>query len=1153
MIINKKNHIVILSFCLFLFITEHIYGQSDKYFYRDTISIEKRKIELENLPFVIDTIFTIKIIPEDFKIDKFNFNRDAQTIEIEDDSLTGKRVEITYKILPIRREIFRKNIPQIRKDTLTQKQIVRIQKTQSKNFTDEIFGPKIERSGSISRGFSVGSNKDFTINSGLRLQLAGQLSDELEVVAVLSDQSSPIQPEGNTRTLQEIDNVYIDIKHKFAQATFGDFQFTQRVGTFGVVDKKLQGIRTSAFLDEKNSVNLSYASARGKFKSQQFNGIDGVQGPYRLTGENNERDIIVLAGTEKVFINGEEKIRGENYDYIIDYSTGEIFFTPKVVITNASRIKVDFEYSDRKFERNFFGSVINSKIFSDRVVFGFTYFREGDNQDLPIDISLSEDDRRILSQSGNDRLKASKSGVKFVGYDSTGKPAGQYRLRDTVINGNVYEFYEFAPNSDSAFYNVSFSFVGEGKGDYIRISLGRYRYVGPDNGNYLPVILLPMPELKQIGNLYSKLFLTKNFFLEGEMSISSFDRNRFSTIDDDQNRGKAYTYKIGFDSVDVKFSELLQGKMSLNYFERKAETNFSPLSRIYEVEYERNWNINQSLINTDEIIREAGFIFTREKFDTKVSLGRMKRGTSFQSDRVMGEINSEVISKLNFNYRISDLKSKISNNASNYQKHYFNLSFNEREITPYFKFEYEKKLDRGEKDTLFQSSFKFYDLTFGMLSGFIKYFDLNTFFNFRQDYFPVNNWLNRESNSYIYQVALKLKNVKDFNSSFDLSYRQKKYSDIFKQNGFLDNQSLAIKFIGRGIFFERFLQTDLYYEASSQRSSKLERIFLRVARGTGQYIYKGDLNNNGIADEFEFEPAKFEGDYILTTYPTDELFPVTDLKSSLRVKFDFKNFKQFELAQKFLKPLSTETYLRVEENSQDKNELNVYLIKLKTFQNPLTTIRGSSLIQQDINLFEYNPDFNILFRIIEKRSFSRYSLSDERRFNQEKLIRLRFKPLKEFANQSELNLTRNNLNSSTYSQRNFLIRQVSFSSKIFYYPYNNVEASFKLEFGKAEDMFPLIPTVLKINSQEFSLIMMYSKQGKIVVNLERTEMIVNQNLNYIPFELTRGYFIGRNFIWRLTADYQFANSIQTSLIYDGRMHGKSNPVHTATAEVRVYF
>ncbi len=409
-------------------------------------------------------------------------------------------------VLPFHREVIRKNIPQIKKDTITQKQVTTIKKTQSKNLTDEIFGSTIERSGTISRGFSVGTNKDFTLNSGLRLQLAGQLSDDVEVVAVLSDQSSPIQPEGNTRTLQEIDKVYIDIKHKYAQATFGDFQFTHRTGTFGVIDKKLQGLKTTATIDQKNVLNLSYATARGKFKSQQFNGMDGVQGPYRLTGENNERDIIVLAGTEKVFINGEEKIRGENYDYTIDYSTGEIFFTPRVVITNASRIKVDFEYSDRKFERNFFGSIVNSSLFSDRVILGFSYFREGDNQDLPIDITLSEDDRKILSQSGNDRLKASKNGVKFVGYDSTGKAAGQYRLKDTLINGNPYQFYEFAPGSDSAFYNVSFSYVGEGKGDYVRISLGRYRFVGPNNGNYLPIILLPMPELKQIGNFIQNYF-----------------------------------------------------------------------------------------------------------------------------------------------------------------------------------------------------------------------------------------------------------------------------------------------------------------------------------------------------------------------------------------------------------------------------------------------------------------------------------------------------------------------------------------------------------------------------------------------------------------------------------------------------------------------
>lgn len=1151
-LVNKLKLSVILI-CLFLIFNQIIYGQLGNNIYKDTIRVTDKIIELENFPFVIDSIIIIKTIPDNFSTDKFIFNFERQELEFQDDSLLNKQIEIICKILPIHRESFRKNIPQIRKDTISQKQIITIQKTQSRNITDDIFGSRIERSGTISRGFSVGTNKDFTLNSGLRLQLAGQLSDDVEVVAVLSDQSSPIQPEGNTRTLQEIDKVYIDIKHKYAQATFGDFQFTHRVGTFGLVDKKLQGLKTTAILNEKNSLNLSYATARGKFKSQQFNGIDGVQGPYRLTGENNERDIIVLAGTEKVFINGEEKIRGENYDYTIDYSTGEIFFTPRVVITNASRIKVDFEYSDRKFERNFFGSIINSSLFSDKMILGFSYYREGDNQDLPIDITLSEDDKKILSQSGNDRLKASKSGIKFVGFDSTGRAAGQYRLKDTLINGQTFQFFEFAPGSDSALYNITFSYVGEGKGDYARVSLGRYRYVGQNQGNYSPIILLPMPELKQLGNIYSKLFLTKNFYLEGELSISSFDKNRFSPLDDELNKGKAYSYKIGFDSININFSKLIDGNLSMNYYERKTDSNFSPISRIYEAEYERNWNIYQSFANTSELVREAQVSFASNKFDTKLSLGRMNKGTIFQSDRITTEVKSELISKLKLNYSLSNLNSKSTNYLSKYQKHFLNINYIENNFSPYFKLEFENKLDRDGKDTLLQSSFKFYDLTFGAVSNFIKYFDINSSFKFREDYFPINYALKKESNNYIYQIALKLKNVTNINSSLDLSFRQKKYTNEFKQIGRLNNQSVAIKFLGRGNFLERFIQSDIYYEASSQRSAKLERVFLRVAKGTGQYIYKGDLNNNGIADEFEFEPSKFEGDYILTTYPTDELFPVVDLKASLRIKQEFRNFKYLRFAQKFLNPISTETYLRVEENSQDKNEKNVYLIRLKTFQNPLTTIRGSNLVQQDLNLFEYNPDFNILLRFIERRAFSKYSLTDETRFSQEKLIRLRFKPIKEFANQSEINFTKNNLLSSNYSTRNFLINQTNFSSKIFYYPYQNVEASLKFEFGKGEDKLPQPHTNLYSNTQEFSLIMMYSQRGKIVFSLERTEVILNRDLSYIPFELTRGYFVGKNYIWRVTADYQFANSIQTSLVYDGRVQGKNNPIHTATAEVRAYF
>ncbi len=1139
--------------CLFLFFIDHINGQKIERVLQDTFKLEKLAINLENVSYLIDSILSVKNLSENEIITSYIFDKDSQSIKFLDDSFLNKDIVIIYKTIPIPRITYQKNIPQIRKDTLTQKRITGIQKVQTKNIADEIFGSKIERSGSISRGFAVGTNKDFTLNSGLRLQLAGNLSDDIEVVAVLSDQSSPIQPEGNTRTLQEIDKVFIDIKHRFAQATFGDFQYTYKSGTFGIIDKKLQGLKTTAMLDDKNFANISYATARGKFKTQEFNGIDGVQGPYRLTGENNERDIIVLAGTEKVFINGEEKIRGENYDYTIDYSTGEIFFTPKMVITNASRIKVDFEYSDRKFERNFFGSIVNANLLSNNLSVGFSYFREGDNQNLPLDISLSEDDMKILSQSGNDKLKASKDGVKFVGVDSTGKPLGSYKLRDTLINNQLYRFYEFSPGSDSAFYNVSFSFVGDGNGDYIRLSLGRYKFVGPKNGNYLPLILLPMPEIKQVGNFYSRFFLTRNFFVEGEISLSSFDKNRFSIIDDEKNKGRAYSFRAGIDSTELNISNFFSGQFSINYFERRIEDNYSPISRINEIEYERNWNIMQQFLDLNEVLREIQMSLNGQRFNSKFSFGSVRKGSKFKSDRFTSQLNTQIIKDLNMNYAFTSLHTKSFNLSSNYQKHFFHLFYPGRNITPFLKFEFENKQDKNDNDTLIQSSFKFLDGSIGVNSEFLKYFDLNTSFNFRKDFFPLNFTLKYESFSYMYQTGLKLKNLKDFNSSLDFSIRRKNYSREFKELGKTNNQSLAIKYLGRGYFFERFLQMDVYYEALSQRSAKLERIFIRVPKGTGQYIYKGDLNNNGIADEYEFEPSKFEGDFILTTYPTDELFPVTDLKASLRIKLDFRNFKFFDLVKKYFQPLSSETYVRVEENSQDKNESNIYLIKTKTFQNPLTTIRGNSLIQQDLNLFDYNPDFNILIRVIERKSFSKFSLTDERRFNQEKLIRLRIKPLKEFANQSELNFLRNNLFSSNYSIRNYLIKQVSFNSKIFYYPFNHVEAGFKFEFASAKNFYPEKPTELNSNSQELSIIIMYSQKGKINFSLERTELIINQNLSYIPFELTRGYVIGKNYIWRLNADYQFENNIQANLIYNGRVQGKNIPIHNVTAEVRAFF
>ena len=455
----------------------------------------------------------------------------------------------------------------------------------------------LNTNGSISRGITVGNNQNLVTNSNLDLQIVGNLSDKVQIRASLQDSNVPLQNGGYSQKMDEFDQIFMELFSTNWSIKAGDLFLENRASRFLNFNKKVQGIwGTVKFGNDNSKTTIETAAAlvRGQYAKSEFVGQEGNQGPYKLKGSNNQLYILIISGSESVYVNGRKLTRGEQNDYVIDYNSGEIRFTTLFPITAEMRIAVEYQYTDRNYARFLgYGGIKHER--KKWNIAGYVY-TETDIKNQPVQQNLNKEQVDILKQAG-DSLALMMAPSAYPDTYSENKTL--YKK----VNQNGYEFYQYSNTPTDTLYMVSFSYVGPSNGNYRLANssgVGKiYEFIEPidglNQGDYEPLIQLIAPTRLTLATVMGQ-YKPKDFTqVDFEVGFSNHDQNLFSPIDDEDNQGIAANVNATHRVLNNKWKVDVFGNVQL------VTENFKTIERLYSIEFDRDWNVsntfgNQSLL-----------------------------------------------------------------------------------------------------------------------------------------------------------------------------------------------------------------------------------------------------------------------------------------------------------------------------------------------------------------------------------------------------------------------------------------------------------------------------------------------------------------------------------------------------------------------------
>ena len=1000
----------------------------------------------------------------------------------------------------------------------------------------------LNTSGSITRGVTIGNNQNATVSSNLDLQITGKISDKVSLRASIQDSNIPLQDNGYSQKLDEFDQIFIELFTDKWNIRAGDLFLENRQSRFLNFNKKVQGLSAHfTFGGEENKTDIfaSAALVRGQYAKSSFTGQEGNQGPYKLRGNNGELYVLVISGSERVYVNGILRKRGENNDYIIDYNAGEITFTSLFPITSEMRIVIEYQYSDRNYTRfvTYAGANHQSKTWS----LGGYLYSENDVKNQPLQQSLTGEQAQILSDAGDDPNQMNAPSAYIDTYSEN-----KILYKKIAVAGG--EAFQYSNNPQDELYNVKFTLVGNGLGNYTLTNssaIGKiYQYVEPiggvPQGNYEPIVRLIAPTKIQIATVLGKYNPSEKTLVDFEIGVSNNDLNLFSSLDDEDNKGIAG--KLNF--KQRLFSKKWQIDAFGNY--QFVQENFRTIERLFNIEFNRDWNLttfegNQSLLinGVDFILPEKGKLtYQFEKLDFSKSfsgsrhilngLFRLKNWNILQNTSYL---------KSDGNYSNSTFVRNQSQVRYNFKKNWIGSSL---------------RLENNKERLAATSQLSSLSQRFTEYGAFIGRGDSTKVFVElgylqRLNDSLQNGFLQRVNVSHSYYLKSKLVQTKKSDLTLFVNYRNLKFTDQIRQ----DEPSLNSRLLYNDRFFDQMIQVTTAYETTSGTIAQQEFTYLEVEPGQGVYTWN-DYNGNGIQELQEFEIAPFpdQAKYVRVFLPNQIFLKTHQNKFSQALTFNWSQWQNSNGFRKFMSHFYSQSSYLIERKIQrngDNFDLSPFSGSDDNLLGLNTSIRSSLFFNRG------KQHHSVTGTYIGNRLKSLLSVGSQESKN--KIFQLQYLHLLKktwlFSLSSETGQT--DLYSENYSSKNYEVDSYKVNPKISYLFNKNASWDVFYEYEKKKN---ILGDLEQLNQSRFGTSFSYASDKKFTANGEFSlynNKFVGDAQSPVAFQMLEGLQPGKNMTWRLLLQKNLTQFLDININYQGRKTETSQTIHTGNVQLRAYF